>query len=87
MSEKEKIAVVIGNLPADVTVEDLEDGLEGFGYDIEVSLSRDDKDDQLIAIVRFEGMTRGLADRLADRIKGVPLRGKTLTAYVPLFWK
>jgi hypothetical protein len=87
MSENENIAVLIGNLPQDVTVEDLEDGLEGLGYDLQVSLVKDGEKDQLIAIVRFDGMTRVIADKIAAMIRGVPLRGKTLNAYVPLFWK
>jgi hypothetical protein len=87
MSAPENIAVLIGNLPPDVTEEDVEDALDGLGYDLRVALTRDDKDERLLAIVRFDGMTRGVAEKLAARINGMPWRGRTLTAYVPLFWK
>jgi hypothetical protein len=38
-------------------------------------------------VVGFDGMTRVIAEKLAERIKGMPWEGRTLNAYVPLFFK
>ncbi len=87
MPGQENIAVLIGNLPPQVTEDDLQDALEGLGYDLEVKLSREGSAEKVTAIVRFDGMTRAIAEKLAERIKGMPWQGRTLTAYVPLFFK
>ena len=87
MPGQENIAVLIGNLPPQVTEDDLQDALEGLGYDLEVKLSREGSEEKVTAIVRFDGMTRAIAEKLAERIKGMPWQGRTLNAYVPLFFK
>lgn len=87
MDEDENIAVLVGNLPPEIDEDDLQDAFEGLGYELDIKLVREGAEERVTAIVRFEGMTRAVADKLADRIKGMRWRGRTLTAYVPLFMK
>lgn len=87
MTEEEKIAVLVGNLPPSVDEDDLQDALEGLGYELEIELVREGSEERVTAVVRFDGMTRIAAEQLADKIKGRVWHGRTLNAYVPLFFK
>jgi RNA recognition motif-containing protein len=64
MPEQENIAVLIGNLPPQVTEDDLQDALEGLGYDLDIKLRREGSAEKVTAIVRFDGMTRAIAEKL-----------------------
>ena len=87
MTEEDRIAVLVGNLPPEVNEDDLQDALEGLGYELEIKLIREGSEERVTAVVRFDGMTRGVADQLAERIKGTIWQGRALHAYVPLFMK
>lgn len=87
MEEDESIAVLVGNLPPDIDEDDLQDAFEGLGYELDIKLVREGSEERVTAVVRFEGMTRVVADQLAARIKGMLWRDRTLQAYVPLFMK
>ncbi len=87
MTDKDDIGILIGNLPPDVTEEDILDALEGLEYDLKVTIPRVGNEDRVTAIVRFDGMTRHIAEKLADRISGMPWRDRTLKAYVPLLFE
>lgn len=87
MTEDDRIAVLVGNLPPEVHEDDLQDAFEGLGYDLEIKLIREGNEERVTAVVRFDGMTRGVAEQLAERIKGRFSQGRALTAYVPLFMK
>lgn len=87
MTENKDIHILIANLLPDVVEEDIEEALEHLGFDLDVSLVREGSADKVTAVVRFEGMTRNTAETLAERINGMPWRGRTLQAYVPLFFK
>lgn len=85
MTERQDIHILVGNLPPDVVEEDIVDALEPLGYDLSISLNREGSADKVTAVVKFEGMTRNTAEKLADRINGMPWRDRYLRAYVPLF--
>lgn len=87
MPEDEEIAVLVGNLPPDVDEDDLRDALESLGYELDIRFIREGSDQRVTAVVRFDGITRGVAGQLAEQIKGRVWHGRTLTAYVPLFLK
>jgi len=87
MSEQENIAILIGNLPPEVNEDDILDALESLEYDLDVSLSREGNEDRVTAVVRFVGMTRSSAEKLAEQIRAIPWRGRALNAYVPMFFK
>jgi hypothetical protein len=87
MSGQENIAVLIGNLPPQVTEDDLQDALAGLGYDLDIKLNREGSAEKVTAIVRFDGMTRAIADKFAERIEGMLWKGRSLNAYVPLLFK
>lgn len=87
MTEQEKIAVLVGNLPPSIDEDDLQDALEGLGYELEIELVREGNEERVTAVVRFDGMTRIAAEKLAEKIKGRVWHGRTLNAYVPLFFK
>lgn len=87
MTEDENIAVLVGNLPPEVHEDDLHDAFEGLGYELNVKLVREGDEQRVTAIVRFDGMTRGAAEQLAEKINGRIAQGRELRAYVPLFMK
>ena len=87
MTDEEDIGIVIANLPPDVTEEDILDALEGLGYELQVTIPRVGNQDRVTAIVRFDDMTRHIAEKLAKRISGMPWRDRTLKAYVPLLFE
>ena len=85
MGEADDISVLVGNLPPDITSEDLEEDLEMLGYELEIHIERAGNSDKVTAVITFEGMTRNTAEALADRLNGMPYRDRVLRAYVPLF--
>jgi hypothetical protein len=84
MTESERMHILVGNLPPDITVEDIQDALADLDFDIEVTLSPGDR---TTAQITFAGMTRTAAEGLAEQINGRFWRERTLQAYVPLFFK
>jgi hypothetical protein len=87
MSEHDNIAILIGNLPSEISEDDIVDALESLDCEMEVSLSREGDADRVTAVVRFAGMTRASAEKLAAQIRTIPWRGRLLNAYVPMFFK
>jgi len=87
VTDEDDIGIVIANLPPDVTEEDILDALEGLGYELQVTIPRVGNEDRVTAIVRFDDMTRHIAEKLAKRISGMPWRDRTLKAYVPLLFE
>ncbi len=87
MTDEDDIGIVIANLPPDVTEEDILDALEGLEYDLQVTIPRVGNEDRVSAIVRFDDMTRHVAEKLAKRISGMRWRDRTLKAYVPLLFE
>lgn len=87
MTEDDQIAVLVGNLPPEVHEDDLQDAFEGLGYELDIKLVREGDENRVTAVVRFDGMTRNVAEQLVERIKGRVWQGRTLNAYVPLFMK
>ena len=85
MSKKEEIRVALGNLPPEITEEDLQEDLKHLGYDLSIHLQRSGSNNRVTAVLMFEGMTRTTAEKLADQLDGMPYRDRTLRAYVPLF--
>jgi hypothetical protein len=85
MGEKEEIRVAVGNLPPEITEEDLQEEFEHLGYDLTIHLERSGSSDRVTAVIMFEGMTRITAEKLADQLDGMPYQDRTLRAYVPLF--
>ncbi len=84
MTDTERMHILVGNLPPDITAEDIEDALSDLEFDIQVKLSPGDR---ATAQITFQGMTRGVAEELATLINGRFWRERTLEAYVPLFFK
>ncbi len=80
----EKIHILVNNLPSDVTEEDIYDAFADLDFELDVKLVPGEK---MLAQVSFSGMTRTMADKLAQRINGMFWREHTLQAYVPLFFK
>ncbi len=77
---------MIGNLPPDVTVEELTQILTDAGAENpEIVLNNEGNADKVTAILTVPGMDRPTADKIVDRIRGRLFRGRTLNAYVPLF--
>lgn len=87
MTEEDSIAVLVGNLPPDVHEDDLHDAFEGLGYELDIKLVREGNEERVTAVVRFDGITRGVAEQLAQQINGRISKGRELKAYVPLFMK
>lgn len=87
MSDPDNIAILIGNLPPEIDETDILDALDSLEYDLDVSLTREGNGDRVTAVVRFAGMTRASAEKLAEHIRTLPWRGRTLNAYVPMFFK
>lgn len=85
MSEQDEIRVALGNLPPDVTEDDIHDELEHLGYEFEIFLERSGNEDRVTAVITFDGMTRNAAKKLAQQLNGMLYRDRTLRAYVPLF--
>ena len=82
MSQK----LIVGNLPADVTVEEIAGVLGEAGVENPViTLNKEGNPDKIAAVLVIEDADRATMDRIAKRVNGMQYRGRTLTAYVPLF--
>ena len=78
--------IIIGNLPPDVTVDELARLLVQAGADDpEITLNNEGNLEQVTAVLALGDLDRPAADKIVDRIRGRLFRGRTLTAYVPLF--
>lgn len=78
--------ILIGNLPPDVTVEEIEQvARDGGAKAPRVQLNREGDPDKVAAVLELPNIDRVAADRIATRINGTRYRERTLTAYVPLF--
>jgi hypothetical protein len=81
MSQK----IMIGNLPPGVTVEELAGILTDAGAENpKITLNDEGNADKVTAILTLD-LDRAAADKIVDRVRGRLFRGRTLTAYVPLF--
>jgi hypothetical protein len=77
--------IMIGNLPPDVTVEELAGILTDAGAENpDVTLNNEGNSDKVTAILGLD-LDRPAADKIVDALRGRFFRGRTLTAYVPLF--
>lgn len=85
MSDNDEIRVALGNLPPDVTEEDIHDELEHLGYEFTIFFERSGNEDRVTAVITFDGMTRNAAKKLAEQLNGMIYRDRTLRSYVPLF--
>lgn len=85
MTDNNEITVALGNLPPDVTDEDIHEELEHLGYELSIHMERSGNEDRVTAIITFDGMTRNAAEKLAEQLNGMLYRDRTLRAYVPLF--
>jgi len=78
--------IIIGNLPPDVTVDELARLLVQAGADDpEITLNNEGNLEKFTAVLALGDLDRPAADKIVDRIRGRLFRGRTLTAYVPLF--
>ena len=86
MSEETSQKILIGNLPPDVTVEELSQILTEAGAENpQITLNNEGNADKVTAILLLPGLDRPAADRLVDGLRCHLFRGRTLNAYVPLF--
>jgi hypothetical protein len=78
--------IIIGNLPPDVTVDELARLLVQAGADDpEITLNNEGNLEKVTAVLALGDLDRPAAEKIVDRIRGRLFRGRTLTAYVPLF--
>lgn len=78
--------ILIGNLPADVTVEEITQVLAKAGIEqVKITLNNEGDASRVAAVLALEDTDRATADRVAQKINGVRYREHTLSAYVPLF--
>jgi molybdopterin biosynthesis enzyme len=78
--------ILVGNLPPDITVEEIEQvARDGGAQAPAVTLNREGDAEKVAAVLELPNIDRAAADRIAARINGSRYRGRTLSAYVPLF--
>ncbi len=78
--------ILIGNLPPDVTVEELEQVAREAGAEApRVTLSHEGDQDKVGAVLELPNLDRVAADKIANQINGSRYKDRALTAYVPLF--
>ena len=78
--------LLIGNLPPEVTEDEIKTLLAEAGAEgVEVSINREGDASKGTAVLVMPGLDRPALDRIANDINGMPFRGRTLSAYVPLF--
>lgn len=78
--------IIIGNLPPDTTVEEIEQVARDGGAEAPtVKLNREGDADKVTAVLELPNLDRAGADRIAADIDGSRYRERTLSAYVPLF--
>lgn len=78
--------IIVGNLPEDVTVEEITRVLAEAGVEqLDVTLNNEGDASKVTAILSLAEIDRVTADRIASRINGTRYRDRTLSAMVPLF--
>jgi hypothetical protein len=78
--------ILIGNLPADVTVEEITQVLTEAGVeDVNITLNNEGDASKVAAVLALGDADRATVDRIAQKINGTRYRERTLTAYAPLF--
>jgi RNA recognition motif-containing protein len=77
------VRILIGNLPVDVTEEELAESLRKVAPVGRVTLVREGDADDPLAVIEI-ALSREDADALARRIDGLIHEGKPLTAWVAL---
>jgi RNA recognition motif-containing protein len=78
--------ILVGNLPPDVTEEEIEQvARDGGAKAPHVTLNREGDPDKVGAVVELPNLDRAGADAIASRINGSRYKDRSLTAYVPLF--
>ena len=78
--------IIVGNLPADVSVDELTKILTEAGVEqVAITLNNEGDSQRVAAVLSFDGIDRPTADRIADRLNGTRDRDRTLRAYVSLF--
>ncbi len=78
--------ILIGNLPADVTVEEITQVLTEAGVEqVNIRLNNEGDANKVAAVLALDDVDRATADRIAQKINGTRYRERTLTAYAPLF--
>jgi histidyl-tRNA synthetase len=78
--------ILVGNLPADVTVDEISEVLAEAGIEqVKITLNNEGDANKVAAVLAVEGADRATVDRVAQKINGMRYRERTLTAYAPLF--
>jgi histidyl-tRNA synthetase len=78
--------ILVGNLPADVTVDEISEVLAEAGIEqVKITLNNEGDANKVAAVLALEGADRATVDRVAQKINGMRYRERTLTAYAPLF--
>jgi histidyl-tRNA synthetase len=78
--------ILVGNLPADVTVDEISQVLAEAGIEqVKITLNNEGDANKVAAVLAVEGADRATVDRVAQKINGMRYRERTLTAYAPLF--
>ena len=78
--------ILIGNLPADVTVEEITQVLTEAGVEqVNITLNNEGDASKVAAVLALGDADRATVDRIAKKINGTRYRERTLTAYAPLF--
>jgi hypothetical protein len=78
--------ILISNLPADVTAEEIEQvARDGGATGARVTLNREGDADKVGAVLELPNIDRVTADQIANKINDSRYRDRTLHAYVPLF--
>jgi len=79
--------ILIRNLPPEVTVEDITKVLTDAGVEQpKVTLNNEGDASKITAVLALEDVDRATLDRIAAKINGTRYQGRTLSAYVPLFF-
>jgi len=82
MAEK----ILVRNLPADVTVEEITQVLTAAGIEqVNITLNNEGDASKVAAVLALDDTDRATADRVAQKINGSRYRERTLSAYVTLF--
>ena len=78
--------ILIGNLPADVTVEEITKVLTEAGVQqVNITLNNEGDASKVAAVLALGDADRATVDSIAKKINGTRYRERTLTAYAPLF--
>ena len=78
--------ILIGNLPADVTVDEITKVLTEAGVQqVNITLNNEGDANKVAAVLALDDVDRATVDRIAQKINGTRYRERTLTAYAPLF--